>query len=243
MNNNPWLAITAPAFNEEENIQRVVEKWMNVLKETGLPFEIVITNDGSTDKTGQILTELQNKYSELKVVTLSPNHGYGYALQSAIQAATANYVMTIDSDGQFDVSFYKALFLSLQNNDADLVTGYRLRKKDTILNVFFDRCLNFIVRFFFNVPFRDTNCAQKLAKTKVLQRINIEAMGYPTPTEILIKAKTLGYNIEETGVQHYKRDAGISKLHPIKTSFRFLIFLFYLKFKIFLFHFKIIQTI
>ncbi|MBN2382580.1 glycosyltransferase family 2 protein [bacterium] len=243
MAQRPWLAVVAPAFNEEDNIEAVVCEWLDVLRADGRPFEIVIANDGSTDRTAEILARLQNAHPELVVVSDEPNHGYGYALSRAIRAASADYIMTMDADGQFEIRHYSELMQALEQKNADIITGYRLGKKDTPVKVFADRMLNLLVRVLFRVSLRDTNCAQKIAKRSILQSITIEAMSYPTPTEITLKAHALGYRVAETGVSHREREAGFSKLHPFRTGIQFFFFLLYLRFRIALFRARIIQTL
>lgn len=237
------LAVAAPAYNEEEGIEAVIRTWIDNLDTAGIEYEIVITNDGSSDNTGNILDSLQQEFPQLKVVTNSPNKGYGFALLAAIRASTADYVMTLDSDGQFDVNYWKALLTLLEEKNVDIVTGYRMGKKDTFLKVFADRAMNVLVRNLFGISLRDTNCAQKLGKGDLLRTINLEATGYPTPTEMMVKAHHLGMSIAETGVAHFERQAGLSKLHPWKTAWKFLIFLFYLRIKISLYRKKVIQTL
>ena len=226
---DPFLSICAPAFNEEENIEKTVIGWLQMFKKNQFPGEVVITNDGSSDGTEFILRRVSETYPNLKVVTHKRNRGYGRALQSAISASTGEYVLTIDSDGQFSASEYEILLKKLKETEADLITGYRKKKKDTLFRVFADRILNRIVRLMFSVKLRDTNCALKLGKGNLMRSIAIEAAGFPAPTELTLKATFIGAKIGEAPVSHFPREGGISTLHPIKTGIRFLKFLFYLK--------------
>ena len=211
---DPFLSICAPAFNEEENIEKTVIGWLQMFKKNQFPGEVVITNDGSSDGTEFILRRVSETYPNLKVVTHKRNRGYGRALQSAISASTGEYVLTIDSDGQFSASEYEILLKKLKETEADLIA---------------DRILNRIVRLMFSVKLRDTNCALKLGKGNLMRSIAIEAAGFPAPTELTLKATFIGAKIGEAPVSHFPREGGISTLHPIKTGIRFLKFLFYLK--------------
>lgn len=243
MEERPWLAIVAPAYNEEAVIEGVIREWAHVLDRSGRSWEIVITDDGSSDRTGSILASLQNELATLRVVTNNPNGGYGFALSRAIAASTADFVMTMDSDGQFDASHYTQLFDRLEQSRVDLVSGFRRGKKDTLFRVVADRFLNVLVRLMFGLSLRDTNCAQKLGRGDCLRSIVIESMGYPTPTELVIKAKVLGFTVTEEGVTHAERAAGMSKLHPLRTAYQFLLFLCYLRLRITLFRRRIIQRL
>lgn len=227
-----FLSIVAPAYNEEDNIESVVRYWEKVLKENDLQGEIVITNDGSSDNTGKILEGLQQEYPNLVVVTFEKNGGYGRALSSSIIHARGRYVLTTDSDGQFDVAEYKCLMEKLEADQCDVVTGFRIKKADSPVRVFADRMLNKIVRLFFGTRLTDTNCALKLFKREALQSISIDANGFPTPTELVLKLEALGCSIAETGITHLEREGGISKLKTFSTGINFLKFLVYLKLKI-----------
>lgn len=240
--NQPFLSIVAPAYNEELIIEEVIKEWENFIRKEKLKAEIVICNDGSLDKTGEILEKLQKKFLNLVVCENRPNRGYGYALYNAIKHAKGELIMTLDSDGQFDVKGFKRLHQKLLSGDYDLVTGYRFRKRDTFARVVADRGFNLIMRLVFGLQFKDTNCAQKLYKGKIIKGIKIEARGYPSPTEVMVKAAERGAKIGEVGVVHYTRKKGVTKLNLRKTSIDVFKFLIYLRFKLHAYRRKIINT-
>lgn len=243
MDKNVFLSVVAPVYNEEENIADVLRYWDTVLEGAEFSSEIVVTNDGSTDNTAAILTVLEKEMPRLKVVSYSQNGGYGRALSSSISASRGEWVVTLDSDGQFDLKEYAVLLARAQSEGLDGVTGFRKKKQDTLFRVFADRMLNLIVRTMFKVPFRDTNCALKLIKGGFIRQVHIEARGYPAPTELTVKLCTLGAKIGEAGITHIERQGGLSKLRPFTTAVNFLKFLFYLKIKIRLYNKKIIHTL
>ena len=195
-----YLSVVSPAFNEEESIEKVVRYWNKILNENGLKGEIIITDDGSNDKTKEILLKLKEEIKNLEIVSHKNNLGYGKALADAIEYSKGEYVISLDSDGQFDLKEYSSLFNEMKRGNYDIVTGFRLKKKDTLLRSFANSGLNFIVRLIMGVRFKDSNCAFKLYKGEVIRGINIESKGFPTPTEILVKAKNLGYSIGEIGI-------------------------------------------
>jgi len=236
-----FLSITAPAYNECEIIEKVVTSWQDVFTRDGIAGEIVIGEDGSTDGTKGVLRALQATQANLVVVDHPANRGYGYALSSAIARSRGEFVLTIDSDGQFEAGEYKLLLDKLRQG-YDVVTGFRQRKQDSALRVFADRVLNAIIRVLFRVRLRDTNCALKLFKGDVARRLTVEARGYPTPTELLVRAQTSGYRIGEVGITHMERAGGASKLKAFRTSWQMLLFLAYLKYKQMLFKANIINS-
>lgn len=242
MTTPPVLSLCAPAFNEEAGIAQVIGGWMQTIEKLGIDAEVVVTNDGSTDRTLAILRELQKQHARLVVVDQNPNGGYGRAVAAAIAQARGQQALTLDSDGQFDPAEYPRLLQKL-NEGYDVVTGYRLRKQDKPLRVLADRALNLLVRILFGLPLRDTNCALKLFRGDIVRALSIEARGFPTPTELLIKARARGYRIAEVGITHYPRLAGESKLKVVRTGWHFFVFLIYLRLKVWLFQARVITSI
>ena len=147
MENQPDISVCAPAFNEREGIESVVRDWLRILSSFGRTFEIVVTNDGSTDGTGDVLDKLAREVAAVRVVHLAKNGGYGRALAAAISASRGKFVATIDSDGQFDVADVKRLLERAEREKLDLVTGYRMAKKDSVLRVFANHAQNWLVDF------------------------------------------------------------------------------------------------
>src|SRR5215204_4259008 len=103
------LSVVAPVYNEEEGIEAVVRYWVEVLEKEKVSAEIVLANDGSTDGTKAILERLEKQIPILRVISYAPNRGYGYALKTAIHASTGELVVTLDSDGQFDLADFPKL--------------------------------------------------------------------------------------------------------------------------------------
>lgn len=237
------LSVVAPVFNESQGIERVIRRWMDFLTTLDMPSEIVVANDGSTDGTQEILQKLADEFPLFRFVSYSPNRGYGYALKQAICASRGDLVVTLDSDGQFDLKDCIQLLKAQEENDFDLVTGYRVKKNDSFVRIVADRTFNLIVRSLFRVRLRDTNCALKLIRGNLARELNIEARGYPTPTEITIKLFAMGSKIGEQPVSHLERTAGHSKLRFFRTSVSMFRFLCYLRRKITLFRSGILQAL
>ncbi|MDH4225184.1 MAG: glycosyltransferase family 2 protein [Deltaproteobacteria bacterium] len=240
---SPALSIAAPCFNEEENIEAVVRDWADMFQRQNLTGQIVVCNDGSLDGTTGILNRLTGEFPFLVHVHNPVNGGYGHALGCAIRATTGQWVMTMDSDGQFDPDEYAKLKAVQESTGADCVTGCRMGKKDTFLRVIADRIMNLMVRVMFGLRLKDTNCAQKLVRGEVLRSLHLEAMGYPTPTEICVKVKEGGYSLAEVGVIHLDRTAGASKLKLFKTGWNALQFFMYLACKVRLYRKRVLNKL
>ncbi len=236
------LSVVMPAYNEVENIELTVRKCFDVVQSLGLDAEVVVCNDGSKDQTGSILEKLQGEFSGLKVVTHNPNQGYGAAMTAAIAASTGDIVASIDSDGQFDIADLKRLLPEFTDR-LDMLTGYRIAKKDTFIRVFGDRVMNRLIRLMFGVTYRDTNCAFKLYRGSFIRSLHLEARGFQLPTEITLKAHALNHSIAEAPVSHSEREGGASSLAPFKTALQMLRFLCYLRRKIVLYKKGVLRSL
>lgn len=234
------VSVVAPCFDEAEGIEAVVREWDALL--AGQPFrsEIVLCDDGSTDATPEILARLADALPRLVVVTLAQNGGYGRALSAAIAKSEGEIVVTLDSDGQFDLADGLMLVRHLEEGGFDCVTGARRRKRDSALKVAADRGLNRLVRSLFGVTLSDTNCALKAARGDLLRTLRIEARGYPTPTEMVLRLTALGARVGELPVGHHPRTAGQSKLRPFRTAWAMGRYLLYLRARLRLYRDRII---
>lgn len=239
---NKTISILMPAYNEQDNIEKVVRRCIKTLEELKLKGEVVVTDDGSIDNTRKILNSLKKEISSLVVVLHEINMGYGQALYDAIKASSGDLIVTIDSDGQFDIAELP-LFLDLYQKGNKIITGYRKEKKDSLMKVFANKCLVLLTNLMFGLNLRDANTAFKLFEGQMLRSLRIESRGYQAPTEILVKFKTLGYPIVEVGITHSFREKGKSALGIVRTTNAMLMFLFYLKLKVKLYRKKIINSL
>lgn len=224
----PELSICMAAYNESKNLPAVLARCAETLHEMGLTGEIVVTNDGSTDDTATVLSGLCQQYSFLRVLHNQQNSGYGYSVRKAVRASRGHLVATMDSDGQFDIGDLPIL-KGIRDQGFDIVTGYRIRKQDSLFRVIADRGLNLVIRLGFGLSLKDTNCALKLYTGDFIRGLSVESTGFSMPTEILIRAAASELRIGEAPVRHYERKAGQSTLHPFRTAFRMFAFLIYLR--------------
>lgn len=203
---NSSISVFFPCYNEQDNVGRTVEKAMKVLKELQMDFEIIIVNDGSSDRTGEIADELAGRDSRIKVVHHKQNHGYGAALQSGFGAATKELVFYTDGDGQFDMTEMPPLLPMMEQYD--IVSCYRLNRQDPIVRKINGWCWTKLVCLLFGMKIRDIDCAFKLYKRKIFQDMILSSTGALIDTEILARAARKGYRITQKGVHHFPRTAG-----------------------------------
>jgi glycosyltransferase involved in cell wall biosynthesis len=235
--------VTAPVYNEAECIEEVVRYWDKVLEGWPLTSEIVLTNDGSVDATGSILDRLMTEIPRLRVIHREKNSGYGGAVASSIAGSRGRLVVTLDSDGQFDLAEARRLIEHLERHSLDAVVGRRDGKRDSFARVLADRVLNRMVRLMFGVRLRDTQCALKVIRGDLARGLTLEARGFPNPTEIVLKLGALGAKLGEQTVTHAERKAGASKLKVFRTGMDTWRFLWYLRRRIKLYRRRVIQRL
>ena len=202
------LSAILPAFNEEAVIERTVRHVAEVVSRLVHDFEIIVTNDGSRDRTGEILAELQNDPTlNLHVVTHERNQGYGAALASGFSAARKDLIFFTDGDKQFDVGEVRG-FLEALDSRTDMVIGWRRNRADPPMRLLNARGWKFLVHTLFGYTARDVDCAFKLFRREVWQSVTVRSRGATFSAELLIKAKRLGFRALELPVSHYPRTAG-----------------------------------
>jgi len=202
------ISMVLPAYNEEANIARAVERADAALAATGLDCELIVVNDGSRDKTGEILRELAPRYPRLRIVEHFPNRGYGGALRAGFAAAQKEWVFQSDSDNQFDYAEVVRLIDLAPGND--VVVGYRRPRRDPLMRRFNGWGWNLLIRLFFGHVVRDVDCAFRLIRRSALERVALTSDGAMVSTELLAGAKARGFVIAETRVTHLPREGG----HP-----------------------------
>src|SRR6266480_7657864 len=218
------LSVVFPAFNEEANIRAVVEDAYRTVPKLAPIFEIIVANDGSKDRTGEICDRLVEELPEVRVVHHPRNRGYGAALKSGITLARHDLIFFTDADGQFDLKEVAAL---LEQADVyDIVAGYRARRQDPPHRLLFAWGWNILVRLVLGIRIRDIDCAFKVFHRHVFDRVQIHCVGAMVNTEIFAQAARFGMTVKEVRVNHFPRRHGKStggNIAVIRKAFRELI--------------------
>ena len=201
------ISVFFPCYNEQENVGRTVEKALAVLDKLKADFEVIIIDDGSTDGTGRIADEIASRNNKVKVVHHRTNLGYGAALQSGFKAATKELVFYTDGDGQFDINEMPPLLPLIEH--CDIVSCYRLNRQDSIIRKINGWCWTKLVCLLFNLKVRDIDCAFKLYRREIFDKIKLVSSGALIDAEILARAVRKGYCITQKGVHHYPRIVGV----------------------------------
>ncbi|RLC92319.1 MAG: glycosyltransferase family 2 protein [Chloroflexi bacterium] len=200
------LSIVLPAYNEEANVESAVERVSTVAQQLGMDYEIILVNDGSTDRTGEIARELMQRIPNFRLVEHYPNRGYGGALKAGFAAATKDLIVFVPADNQFDFGEINRLLERIE--EADIVSGYRARRQDPFIRKLNAFGWNTLVRLLFGYLCRDIDCGFKLFRREVLKHVNLVSDGAMIDTEFLAGAKARGFRIAEVPVTHLPRVAG-----------------------------------
>jgi glycosyltransferase involved in cell wall biosynthesis len=202
------LSIVFPAYNEELNIESSVARALDYLK--GKEGEVIVVNDGSSDRTAEILERLARENpGRVRLIHHEFNQGYAPALRDGFLAAKSDWIFYTDADNQFVLGEIDRLIAIREG--ADLAIGYRADRQDPALRKFAAATYNRMVRLAFGLKgVSDIDCAFKLFRREVFDRIRIESKHFLIDAEILIKAHRLGMVIRETPVTHLPRKLGTS---------------------------------
>jgi Glycosyl transferase family 2 len=198
-----FLSLCLPAYNEESNIEDTLDAACAILPEFVQRFEVVVVDDGSKDRTGEVVARYVQGEPRVRLVRHEQNRGYGAAVASGLRAAKGDLVAFTDSDGQFSLLDLPQLLTGLEGYD--VVIGYRHRRADHWVRRLNAWGWNQLIRFLLGVRVRDLDCAFKLFRAKVVDRLQLTATGAAINAEILVQCVRGGAKIRETPVSHYPR--------------------------------------
>ncbi len=206
------LSFFFPAYNEALTVEAVVREGLAKLPRFADDVEIVVIDDGSTDRTGEIADRLAAEDARVRVVHHRPNRGYGGAVRAGLSSATREHVFFTDGDLQFDLDDLERLIPRLER--ADVVVGYRDKRADPPKRLFIAFVYNTLIRILFLAPFRDVDCAFKLFRRDVFTRVplsRVRSNGAFFSPELLLVLWASGVRIEQVAVRHFPRRFGEEK--------------------------------
>lgn len=200
------VSIIMPCYNEEGAIEETVRVYYKLVVDAIGGSEFIVIDDASTDNTPLILKRLQSEYPRLKVIRQPVNKGHGQALMLGYRSASKEFVFNIDSDNCFKAEE----FLRIYNlkDEADLVSGYRVERKDPLARIMIGRFLKYLNLFLFGVYIKDANCPFKLIRRSVLNglldRVPLKA-AIPSVLVSILYVLNKDNRMIEVPVEHYPR--------------------------------------
>lgn len=204
------LSLFFPAYNEEANAKETILKAIKVLEKNVKNWEILVINDGSKDRTKEIVEAIQKGDKRVRLINHGVNRGYGAAFKSGLYNAKYDWITFTDIDGQFDFSEITNFFEKQRETNADLVIGYYKKRQVSKFKIVTSRMWELVVFLLFGLHVKDIDCGFKLISKKVVDRIpKLESeRGAFISSEFLIKSRKAGFKIVEIPVTHYPRVAG-----------------------------------
>ena len=215
------LTFFFPVYDEEASVEAVVREGLAKLPRFCDELEVVVVDDGSRDRTGEIADRLAREDPRVRVIHHRPNRGYGGAIRSGLEAARLPYVFFTDGDLQFDLDDLERLMPLI--GEADVVVGYRERRADPPKRLFIAWVYNTLIRVLFVAPLRDVDCAFKLFRRSVFERVPLQRVrsnGAFFSPELLLVLRAARVRIAQVGVRHFPRRTGEEKGATLRVVLR-----------------------
>lgn len=204
------ISVVVPVYNEEGNVEELHREIKQVCEENQYEYEIIFINDGSSDQTGKICRTL----SPLKYIEFRKNFGQTAAMDAGIKAAKHEYIVTMDGDCQNDPADIPMMIEYLEENNLDVVSGWRKNRKDTFMKRFVSRGANFLRHLLVHDGIHDSGCSLKVYRRECFKGVTLYGEQHRFIPAIL---KIKGFTVGEVVVHHRARTAGITKYNWSRT--------------------------
>jgi glycosyltransferase involved in cell wall biosynthesis len=199
-----------PCYNDAESIGKMVRDVRRALLPLVEELEIIVTNDGSSDSSREVLEALAAEIGELRVIHHEANRGYGGALLSCFGAATKDWIFYTDGDAQYDAS-EAADLIGHVTPSTDIVQGYKIGRGDPWYRKLIGRTYHHVVKQMFRLHVRDTDCDFRLFRRSLLERAPLRATTGVICVEMMRGFEAIGATFVEVPVHHYARPHGRSQ--------------------------------
>jgi undecaprenyl-phosphate 4-deoxy-4-formamido-L-arabinose transferase len=203
----PYLSVVIPVFNEQENLRALQEALSPVLRGFGKPYELIYVDDGSTDKSLDILRELQTKDSNIVIVEFSRNFGQHSAIFAGFDQSRGEIVVTLDADLQNPPEAIPSLVHAIESG-YDVVGGWREDRQDSLFRKLASKIVNKIISWSTGVKLKDYGCMLRAYRREIVQQI---CKCSEISSFIPALANTFARSIAEIEVPHRDRAQGRSK--------------------------------
>jgi glycosyltransferase involved in cell wall biosynthesis len=208
------LSIIIPVFNEELTIGNIIDRSKETLIKIGLPFEIIVVDDRSHDKSLSVASQ-----KGVRLYTLKEHLGKGYALRTGFDKVKGDIVITIDSDGSHWPEELPEILAPVLADRADMVIGSRYLNHKHVtarkLNAFGVRLFNYLIQLFTGVAITDSQSGYRAIKREVLNKQNLKSGEYEIESEMLVKTVKAGYRVYEVPITFEQRTYGRSGVDPM----------------------------
>lgn len=223
MSHRPSISLVVPMFNEAENIEHALACGTAALARYAGDWEVIVVDDASTDASAEIVTRLAAVEPRIRLLRHARNRKLGGTLRTGFAAAGKELVLYMDADLPFDPDVLGRAIRALEVTRADVVAGYRLdRTTEGLMRTVYSYCYNTLIGLLFGWPHRDINFSFKLLRREVLAAIELRAEGSLIDAELIVKAKKLGFVVQQLGIDYFPRVRGASTLSSPAVIFKIL---------------------
>jgi undecaprenyl-phosphate 4-deoxy-4-formamido-L-arabinose transferase len=204
----PDVSVVIPVYNEQESLEALFSRLTAVMDRSGRSYEIIFTNDGSRDRSGEILKDFHRRRpKQVRVIDFNGNFGQHMAVMAAFERARGDAVVTLDADLQNPPEEIPKLLAAIDAGH-DVVGGYRKNRQDSLFRTYVSKLINSIRARITRIRMRDQGCMLRVYRKSIVE--NIVASG-ETSTFIPALAYSFAANPAEVEVEHAARAAGDSK--------------------------------
>ena len=208
-NQAPYLSIVIPFYNEEESLPSVCREVGEVFsQEFPHSWELVMVDDGSTDRTGDLVDELDAQFPHYHAIHLTPNSGQSAALEAGFRAARGEFIATLDGDGQNDPRDIPRLLDAMQQSGVDMMCGVRAARADNFVRRASSRIANNVRSFFLKDNITDVGCSLRVFRRQCVEQVRFFRNAHRFFPALFIMA---GFSVDEMPVNHRPRESGTSK--------------------------------
>lgn len=223
------LSLVIPAYNEANNLRDVVSNLHDKLSNAGYSFEIIVVDDGSLDKTPDLLATLEREIPTLRHTRVKLRRGYGNAIITGLSMAYGDVLGWMHADKQSGADTLIGVYNKLRDESLDLSKATRVARGESMFRLFRSRVYNMLFRVLFGNSCNDINGTPKLFRRSLYEKLNLSSRDWFIDPEIVIKAIRHGSKIGEVEIHWGARTAGSSKVR-MTASFEFLKNMFRYKF-------------
>jgi glycosyltransferase involved in cell wall biosynthesis len=202
----PRVSLFFPVYRDEATVERVAMKALRVLDELASEHEVIIVDDGTPDRAGEIADRFASSHPGVRVIHHQRNLGYGQALRTGFAAARFEWICFTDGDDEYEVDDLRKL-LRLRDY-YDLVITFRYAKRYGGGRIFVSYVYNKLLRLVFETRYRDVSSGLKLVKRSVVEELELVSTSPFIGAEIAIKTMLKGYRVGEVGIQTFPRQFG-----------------------------------